>query len=176
MPPYLAVPHYHLGRLPVTTKVALTGFAVMILAAIGFAALGIYAPNTGYSTRGAQLNFLGDEEMRDRGLASPDEKLPMAAGRSGRERNEFVVHPHSFMMPVLYFVLCHLFEMSYAPRWLKIALYAVAAISTLAVIFAPILIGLWPAYAAVLGPAVVALALTYTAMVVSPTIQMWVSK
>jgi hypothetical protein len=77
-------------------------------------------------------------------------------------------------MPVIYFILCHLFEMSFAPRWLKIGLYALSAASMVAVIFAPVLIAAAPAFALVLGPAVVVLLGCFTGMALSPTIQMWV--
>lgn len=171
MPPYLSIPHYHLSKLPVTTKVALTCFTLTLTAAMAFVAFAVYAERTGYRTQGAKLNYLGDEKVREMGEAV-DEKV-MVQAKSKRELYD-IVHPHSFLMPVIYFILCHLFEMSFAPRWLKIGIYVLAAVSMMAVIFAPVLIAAAPAFAALLAPAVVVMLLAFAGMALSPTIQMWV--
>ncbi len=171
MPPYLAIPHYHLSKLPVTTKVALTCFTLTLVLAMAFVAFAVYAERTGYSTRGAKLNYLGDEKVREMG--EPVGEKVMVQQKSKRELYD-IVHPHSFLMPVIYFILCHLFEMSYAGKWLKIGLYVGGALSMIAVIFAPVLVAAMPACAILLAPAVVVMLLAFTAMAVSPTIQMWV--
>jgi len=171
MPPYLSIPHYHLSKLPVTTKVALSCFTVTLVAAMAFVAFAVYAERTGYSSRGAKLNILGDEKVREMGEPLGDKV--MVQGKSKRELYD-IVHPHSFLMPVIYFILCHLFEMSFAPKWLKIGLYVISAASMVAVIFAPVLIAAAPAFAGLLAPAVVVMLLSFAGMAVSPTVQMWV--
>lgn len=168
MPPYLAAPNYHLSRLPVTTKWALTVFYAMVLAALVFAAVPLFGERTGYTRRGVEVNVAGTDHLQDRGEIVERE----VAGKTTRQIYD-IVHPHSFLMPVIFFILCHLMEMSYAPKAAKIALYLAAGAATLLVTFAPLLIHASLKFAIVLIPAVVTLVLTYATMIFVPAVQMW---
>lgn len=169
MPPYLAIPHYHLSRLPVTTKVALTIFSVSLLSAVVFVAAAVFAERTGYTPTGVQANYGGSERLaEERGIRTER----FHAEKSKREVYD-IVHPHSFLMPVIFFILCHLMEMAYAPRWAKLALYLVSGLSMLTIVFSPLLIWSSLSLAPILVPAVVAMLLCFAVMTVVPTWQMW---
>ncbi|MFN3486966.1 MAG: hypothetical protein ACK44W_15985 [Planctomycetota bacterium] len=172
MPPYLSIPHYHLSRLPVTTKVALTGFSLSLLGAILFVTIAVFGERTGYEVRGVQANFAGDERVTRETGAAVDH---MVAEKSRRALYD-IVHPHSFMIPLVYFVLCHLMEMTYAPRGFKIALYAGSFLAMALVTAAPLLVAWKLAFGWVVIPAVVGLGGAFLVMIVLPTWQMWFTK
>ena len=171
MPPYLAIPHYHLSKLPVTTKVALTGFTLSLTAAILFVGLGVFAERTGYETRRVQANFAGDERVtKETGHKFPADQMGTAHSR----RSIYdIIHPHSFMMPLIYFVLCHMMEMSYAARAVKVGVYSVSCVAMLVVIFAPLLVWTKIALAPVVVPGVVVMLALFLVMALLPTWQMW---
>lgn len=169
MPPYLAIPHYHLSKLPVTTKVALTCFSAAVLGAILFVTLGVFMERTGFRTRKVQANFAGDERVtRETG-----HRFEEMYSEPSRRALYDIVHPHSFMMPLLYFVLCHMMEMSYAPRALKIGLYVGAFASMLVVTFAPLLVSWSIGLAPLVIAAVLVMSATFTVMTALPPWQMW---
>lgn len=172
MPPYLSIPHYHLSRLPVTTKVALTGFSLSLLGAILFVTIAVFGERTGYEVRGVQANFAGDERVTRETGATVDR---MVAEKPRRALYD-IVHPHSFMIPLVYFVLCHLMEMTYAPRGFKIALYLGSFASMILVTAAPLLVAWKLAFGWMVIPAVVGLGASFLMMIVLPTWQMWFSK
>ena len=170
MPPYFAAPHFPLARLPVTTKVALTVFSTCMVAGMIFVAVSVFEDRTGFTTEGVQRNYLGSEEMHDRTGRFQEETAP---GRPPLETAEFIVHPHSFMIPLIFFVLCHMMEMTAAPKWLKLSVYIGSGVSMLAVIFTPALIHSFMGAAVLLVPAVVILFLSFGIMTVLPAVQMW---
>jgi hypothetical protein len=169
MPPYLAVPHFHLSKLPVTTKVALTGFALALLSAILFVAVAVFAERTHYSTTGVQANFAGDERV----LRETGRKVEGMYAEPSRRGIYDIVHPHSFMMPLIYFVLCHLMEMSHAPRAFKLGLYLIAFASMMTVIFAPLLVWSSLSLAPIVVPAVACMLGSFVFMILIPAWQMW---
>jgi hypothetical protein len=169
VPPYLSIPHFHLSKLPVTTKVALTCFSLALLFAILFVTVAVFGERTDYETKGVQANFAGDERV-SRETGAKFEK--MYAEPSKRAIYD-IIHPHSFMMPLIYFVLCHLMEMTYAPRGLKIGLYVGAFVAMMLVVFAPLLVWTTIALAPVVIPSVVGMGLAFVVMLVLPTWQMW---
>jgi hypothetical protein len=169
MPPYLSIPHYHLSKLPITTKIALTGFTLLLLFAIGFVVFSYFPERTKFTTEGVKDNFAGNEWRQERGEVVEQER----AKPSERQIYD-IVHPHSFMMAVIYFILCHMMEMCYAPRWLKIGLYVVAFVSLAAVLVAPLLVWNKLAWAPIVAPSVVVLMATFAVMAITPTVQMWV--
>jgi hypothetical protein len=168
MPPYLASPHFHLSRLPVTTKWALTFFDLSLLAALVFVGVAVFAERTGYTRRGVEVNVVGTEHLQAQGEVVDQE----VAAKTKRQLYD-IVHPHSFLMPVIFFILCHLMEMAYAPKGFKIALYVGSGASMTLVIFAPLLIHASLAFAVVLIPATVILLASFALMIVLPAIQMW---
>jgi hypothetical protein len=116
----MAIPHYHLSKLPITTKVALTGFSLATLAAIAFSVFAVFQERTEFESKGVKANFVGDERVTKE---TGERFEKMYAEPSKRARYD-VVHPHSFMMPLLYFVLTHMMEMSFGARNLKIGMYS----------------------------------------------------
>jgi hypothetical protein len=169
MPPYMAIPYFHLSKLPPTTKVAVTGFSASFLAAVLFVAFAVFAERTGYRTKNVQANFRGDEAVtRETG-----EKFDRMHAEPSRRAIYDIVHPHSFLMPVIYFILCHLMEMSRAPRGLKMALYLAALASMLLVVFAPLLVWTRLSLACLVVPSVVVMLLCFSVMAVVPVWQMW---
>lgn len=171
MPPYFAAPYFHLSRLPVTTKVAVTGFSVSLLAAILFVAFAVFAERTGYKVRDVKANFAGDERVTEQ----TGEKFDRMHAAPSRRAIYDIVHPHSFLMPVIYFILCHLMEMSLAPRRLKLGLYLGALAAMLLVIFSPLLVWTHLSLAPVVIPAVVTMLGAFAAMAILPVWQMWFS-
>ncbi len=171
MPPYLAIPHFHLSKLPLTTKVALTGFSLAILTAILFVALVLFAERTGYRTRNVQANFAGDERVR----RETGHRFDSMHAEPSRRALYDIVHPHSFMMPLIYFVLCHLMEMSFGPRAFKISLYAGSFVAMMLVIFAPLLVSAAIGTAPLVLAAMIVMALAFAAMALIPMWQMWFS-
>ncbi|MBI2899440.1 MAG: hypothetical protein HYY17_04600 [Planctomycetes bacterium] len=171
MPPYAAIPRFHLSNLPVTTKVALTCFALLLLFAMGFTALVSYPERTKYAADGARDNFAGTEWRQERGEIVEQER----AKPSERQIYD-IVHPHSFLMAVVFFILCHMMEMCRAPRAVKIGLYLLAFVSTVAVLLAPLLVWKRLAWAPVVGPAVIVMTATYAILTVVPLVQMWMMR
>lgn len=168
MPPYLASPHFHLSRLPATTKWALTFFDLSILTGLVFVGVALFEERTGYTRRGVEVNVVGTDHLQAQGVVVDQEVAP----KSKRQLYD-IVHPHSFLMPVIFFILCHLMEMAYAPKGLKIALYVGSGAAMMLVIFAPLLIRASLAFAALLIPATVILLVSFAVMIVVPAIQMW---
>jgi hypothetical protein len=167
MPPYLAPPYFSLSRLPPTTKVGLSCFYVMILGALAFAAFGVFRERTQFDADRTHANFAGYEVL-------PREKQtdPLPARLPARHRMD-IIHPHSFLMPILFFILLHLMEMTRAPRGAKLSLYLAGFAGTVGVVLAP-----WLAYesragAVVTIAAVVAQLGSFGLMIVVPVVEMW---
>ncbi|GEM_PF-6907573 len=168
MPPYLSIPHFHLSKLPLTTKIALTCFALLLLFAMGFVLVAYYPERTKFAADGARDNFAGTEWRQDRGEIVEQERARPT------ERQIFdILHPHSFMMAVVYFILCHLMEMCYAPRWLKIGLYLGTFLALVTVLVSPLLVWKKLSFAPVVGPAVAAMMGLFAVMTLLPVVQMW---
>jgi len=168
MPPYLAIPHFHLSKLPITTKIALTCFALLLLFGMGFVLLRLYPERTRFTSDGAKDNFSGNEWRQERGEIVEQER----AKPSERQIYD-IIHPHSFMMAVIYFILCHLMEMCYAPRAVKIGLYVASFLSLVTVLLAPLLVWNHLGWASVVGPAVATLMAAFAIMTLLPVVQMW---
>ena len=172
MPPYMQIPHYHLSKLPATTKVALTGFSLATLAAILFSALGIYGERTGFETRRVQANFVGDERVTQE---TGEEMKEMVAEKPKRHLYD-IVHPHAFMMPLIYFVLTHMMEMSYARRGVKMGLYVAGFVSMMIVTFSPLLVAWKIGFAPLLTASVIVMSVVFTILAVVPPWQMWLTR
>lgn len=171
MPPYMQIPHYHLSKLPLTTKVALTGFSLATLAAIAFSVFAVFDERTDLSSKGVKANFAGDERVSK----ETGEKFEKMYAEPTKRALYDIVHPHSFMMPLLYFVLTHMMEMSFGSRGLKLGMYVSAFVSMMLVVFAPLLVA-WSLSAAPLVLAgVTVMSLTFTYMAFVPCWQMWFS-
>jgi len=172
MPPYLATPYFHLSKLPLTTKVALSCFYASLLTALAFVAFAVFAERTHWRVTEAQANFAGDERVtRETGA-----RLERMHAEPSRRALYDIVHPHSFMMPLIFFVLVHLMEMSAGPRGAKIALYVSAFAAMTVMTFAPLLVSasLGFAWLVVLFAGVMLSA--FAAMIVVPAWQMWLGK
>jgi hypothetical protein len=169
MPPYLSKPHYHLSRLPLTTKIALTFFQITLLAAIAFVVFAVFEERTHFSTEGVKVNYGGSERVAAETGEIPD---VFAAEKSTREIYD-IIHPHSFMIPIIFFILCHMMEMTSADFRLKVSLYVLSGISMLAAIFAPLLIHTNLSAAVILVPSVTVLMGAFAIMCILPLLHMW---
>ena len=165
----MAIPHYHLSKLPITTKVALTGFSLATLAGIAFSVFAVFADRTEFKAKNVKANFVGDERV----TKETGEKLEKMYAEPSKTRLYDIVHPHSFMMPLLFFVLTHMMEMSYGGRNLKLGMYVAAFLSMMIVAFAPVLVAWKLSTAPLMIAAVVVMSLTFTYMAAVPPWQMW---
>lgn len=172
MPPYLAQPYFHLSKLPLTTKLALTGFQVSVLAALTFSAIPIFEERTHFSPTEIRHNFAPGEVIEDESTHYYGQDRFPPAEKSDRQRYD-IVHPHSFLMPILFFILCHLMEMTGAPRGLKVALYAAGFAGMMFVIFAPVTLHRWPALSVGMLPALLCLWVSFATMILVPAGSMW---
>jgi hypothetical protein len=170
MPPYLAMPYFHLSKLPLSTKVALSCFYAAVLTALAFVAFAIFGERTHWRVRDTQANFVGDERVTEETGARFDR---MTAARTTRDLSERIVHPHSFIMPILFFILVHLMEMSVAPKSFKIALYIAAFVAMMLTIFGPLLVYASISFAALMIATVIVQLLSFGTMIVVPAFQMW---
>lgn len=172
MPPYMQIPHYHLSKLPATTKVALTGFSLATLVAIGFSVFAVFAERTDLGSKGVKANFAGDERVsKEEGT-----KFEKMYAEPSKRALYDVVHPHSYMIPLLYFVLTHMMEMSYGSRGLKMGLYVSAFVSMMLVVFAPLMVSWKLGTAPLVIGGVSVMSLTFAYMAAVPCWQMWTSE
>lgn len=169
MPPYLAIPYFHLSKLPLTTKVALTGFSLAVQAAILFVAIAVFGERTDYETVKVKAHFGGSDRL----AAEEGRIMEVPYGEPSRRAIYDIVHPHSFMMPLIYFVLCHLMEMTVAPKGLKVSLYLAGFAAMMAVVFGPLLVWSNLKLAFIMIPSVVVMAACFLVMLILPTWQMW---
>lgn len=195
MPPYLAIPYFHLCKLPLTTKLALTGFASAILSGLLFVGI-VYFPKVLEPAREASKNFLQrevgmvgatrphfapheiDREVMAKGGESREEiEKHVGAQKEGQKRKAYdIIHPHSFLMPVVYFILCHLMEMTTVARGVRIGLYSAAFAGMMATMFAPLTVLHLPALALPTFVLLYVMLVCFAAMTVMPVVQMWFSK
>lgn len=115
MTQYFAFRQFRLWRAPLHTRVLLTLFNLMMIAATAIGIL-MYRVRTGLTVDGTQAHYLGNEET----AGAMDE---MKFARSLEELLD-VTHPHAFSQGFLFFVLCHIFALTGARDGFKIAVYA----------------------------------------------------
>ncbi len=172
MPPYFATPYFHLSRLPLTTKIALTGFSVIISSAILFVGLVLFTERTGWDVNRTQINFIGTDKYHKDHPGPIDRKQETVADKTERQIND-IIHPHSFMMPIIFFVLCHLTEMTTMSGLLKLFMYLFSCISMAIVIFSPYLIYKNKDFAYIAIPAMAAMLIIFLIMSLNAIINAW---
>lgn len=181
MPPYLAIPYFHLSKLPLTTKLMLTFFSASLVAAIIFVGITFYPSRTAEEEEGIK-NFSSKKDESLPGLKADfakhqlveaNEEMAEGLKEADRKHAYMVIHPHSFLMPVIYFILSHLCEMTTLYRSIKLFLYAGAFISMMLSIFAPLLIFTSTAFAPVCHIAFYVMLVSFLIMIVVPNLQMW---
>lgn len=177
MPPYFATPYFHLSKLPISTKVALTCFCLMLTTAVLFVSLVIYAERTDWQVKKTQINFLGSEKFYGPNFQldkiPPGEKI--VATKSDREIYD-IIHPHSFLMPVIFFVLCHLLEMTIIPATVRIITYIIMFMSMVITIFAPWLVTKNKDFAVLLVPSVAVITVSFLFINVITILNTWFIK
>lgn len=195
MPPYLAMPYFHLSKLPLTTKLVLTGFSVSLTAGFAFVAVA-YLPKLLEPEKEQARHMLQEDaghgesfrrhfapqevtrRVMEKQAAEPAEiEHAVRTNQEGQRRKAFdIIHPHSFLMPVVFFILCHLMEMTPAPRWAKISLYASAFVGMVLTVTAPVVIlyATWMALPSLVG--LYLMLACFTAMALAPVGLMWFSK
>lgn len=176
MPPYLAPPYFRLSRLPVTTKIALTCFLLAILGALAFSAYPLFAERTRFRLQEVRDNFAPVDWNDPEAISyySQAGRLPPSE-KSLRQRID-IVHPHSFLMPILFFILCHLMEMTPAPRAFKIVLYLAGFAAMIFVTCAPLTMHRWPALAPAMIPALLTLWGSFALMALWPGAFLWLDR
>lgn len=166
MTQYFAFRGFRLWRAPLSTRVLLTLFDVMIVAAT---AIGIvmYRLRTRLTPAGTRAYYLGNE-----GTARPGEEMLFA--RSLKELLD-VTHAHAFEQTFLLFILCHLFALTRVPERLKVAVYVASFTSVALDLAIPYLIRFVSPAFAPLQPANAALmTAVLLTLVVVPLHEMWV--
>lgn len=86
---------------------------------------------------------------------------------------EKVVHPHSMIIPVMFFILVHLTEMTRLNGVFRLVLYSISFLGVVGVIFAPLYVWSVASMAWILIPSVFMLAVTFLFMTFNGLYQMW---
>ncbi|GAC1687887.1 MAG: hypothetical protein NVS9B3_06440 [Gemmatimonadaceae bacterium] len=168
MTQYFAYSQFKLWRAPLHTRILITLFNVMTVAATVIGIV-MYKVRTKLTALGAEAWYRGNE-----GTARPGDEIMFA--RTLKEMLD-VTHPHAFSQPFLFFILCHIFALTgVSDRW-KIALY-VTSFGTVAVdLVVPYLIRfVSPAFAPLQLANSVLMAATLIALLVVPSYEMWIVK
>lgn len=132
---YSATPRFRLWTAPVSGKILLTCFLLTALAGIGFS-VWQFILQTGFGRegpRGVVEHYQGNED--DPSAADRPIKMRM----SDQELAE-ITHAHAFMMPMMLFILCHLFALTRWSQGAKSAVYVLAFVSSVALLASPWLI------------------------------------
>lgn len=165
MTQYFAFRQFRLWRAPLHTRVLLTLFDLMMVAAT---AIGIvmYRVRTGLTPGGTRDYYLGNEAT-----AGPGDEMLFA--RSLKELLD-VTHPHAFSQSFLFFVLCHIFALTGASDRAKIAVY-VASFGSVAVdLSAPYLIRyVSPAFAPLQIANGILMSVVLLVLIGRPLYEMW---
>lgn len=192
MPPYLSMPYFHLSKLPMTTKVMLTGFYAALAAAIVFVGI-TYFPYLMQGQRESTKSATGEDvhnvrAMRDhfapheitrrrmKALQATPEQIEEAVRdeqKNSLRKAYDIIHPHSFLMPAIFFILGHLLEMTAVPRWLKIVLYVAGFVSLMTTVFAPLIVFTWPVLAPVCFGLLYVMLGSFLGMIVLASVHMW---
>jgi hypothetical protein len=197
MPPYLAMPYFHLSKLPATTKLGLTLFCLSLSAGFVFVGLA-YFPHIlrmeKTSARESRQKEYGDVEafrvhfgphlavrelLEKAGAPTEEIERQVEAERtsdSTRRQAFDIIHPHSFLMPVVYFILMHLMEMTALSRRLKFPLYSVSGAAMALTVFAPLIVLGAPGMAPVCFGALYAMLACFLGMALGPLYPMWFGK
>ncbi|MBI4244062.1 MAG: hypothetical protein HY606_08240 [Planctomycetes bacterium] len=181
MPPYLAIPHFHLSKLPITTKIVLSLFLLSLFSGILFVGATFYPSRLSEEEESAK-NFTDKTGDSLLGLKSDFAKHQIMKAtdemKKGLEENDrrhafMVVHPHSFLMPVVYFILTHLCEMTLLALWFKITLYVTSFIAMMLSIFAPVLIWYSVKFAPFCHFAFYTMLVSYSVIIINSFVQLW---
>lgn len=191
MPPYFVPPYFDLARLPITTRAALTVFCLSIAAAVIFVGL-VYFPRLLGDSAESSKNMLKEEigavdalrrhfhpeevtRRAMRGEKPEDIETAVAEERRAQLRRAYdVIHPHSFLMPVVFFILCHLTEMTPARRRRpRIALYAGCGVCMIATVFMPLTLLYAPECAPVSYAALYLMLAGFLFMSLIPLLHVW---
>jgi hypothetical protein len=195
MPPYLAMPYFHLSKLPLTTKVGLTMFYLSLVSGFVFVGLSYY-PMVSQHAYDQSKNMLGKdlgapdayrdhfapqeltrEVMKKQGAPEADIEQAARDQREGQKRKASdIVHPHSFLMPVIFFILIHLMEMTTLWQKAKIPLYVTTGACMILTVFAPLIVLSAPGLALPCFGAMYVMLLCFTAMALGPLYPMWFVK
>lgn len=195
MPPYLAMPYFHLSKLPLTTKVGLTMFYLSLVAGFVFVAVSYYPMISEHSYEQAK-NMLGKEigareayrdhfapqeqareVMKKQGAPDSDIDEAVRTQQQGQKRKASdIVHPHSFLMPVIFFILIHLMEMTTLWQKAKIPLYTTSGLCMILTVFAPLIVLNAPGLAVLCFGAMYLMLTCFTAMALGPLYPMWFVK
>ncbi len=141
MPSYMAFPRLRLERLPWPTRLLATFYVFSVLAALAVS-VWYYALKTELSAGAIAEYYQGSpEEAR---LPGDDDALGAmrADGMTLHDRKSElelvqVLHPHSFSVPLMLFVLLHLFGLAVESDRLKALVYTLAFLAYAALFASP---------------------------------------
>ena len=189
------MPYFHLSKLPLTTKVGLTMFYLSLVA--GFVFVGFsYYPMVSQHAYDQSKNMLGNdigpgdayrdhfapqelarEVMKKQGASEADIEQGVRDQKEGQKRKASdTVHPHSFLMPVIFFILIHLMEMTTLWQKAKIPLYVVCGVCMIITVFAPLIVLSAPGLAIPCFGAMYVMLTCFAAMALGPLYPMWFVK
>lgn len=181
MPPYLSNPYFSLARLPATTKIVVTCFLLSLLSAVLFVGLTFY-PQRLADEEAAVKNFMKADAGSHTGLKADFGRHQMTnvtdemrtEMRDGARRHAYmIVHPHSFLMPIVYFVLCHLCEMTPLAAAFKMSVYLISFAAMALSVFAPVLIWYSISFAGLCHYSFYTMLVGFAVMIVCPLVHMW---
>ena len=141
MPSYMAFPRLRVERLPWPTRLLATFYVISVLAALAVS-VWYYALKTELSSRAITEYYQGTpEESRlpgdDEALEAPhSEGLTLHDRKSDLELAQ-MLHPHSFSVPLMLFVLLHLFGLAVDSDRLKALVYTLAFLAYAALFASP---------------------------------------
>jgi hypothetical protein len=165
MTQYFAYQRFKLWRAPLHTRVLLTLFNAMMVAATAVGIL-MFRVRTKLTVAGTQAWYLGNE-----GTAKPGDELQFA--RSLKEMLD-VTHPHAFAQSFLFFVLCHIFALTGASDRTKILVYSLSFGTTAVDLGVPYLIRyVSPAWAPLQIVNSTLMTATLLVLLAWPTYEMW---
>lgn len=181
MPPYFSNPYFSLSKLPATTKIVVTCFLLSLLSAVLFVGLTFY-PQRAADEEEAVRNFMKAGAGSHTGLKADfgkhqimdvTDEMKAELRESAKRHAYMVVHPHSFLMPLVYFVLCHLCEMTSLAARFKTAVYIVSFLAMALSVFAPVLIWYSVSFAVLCHYSFYTMLAGFAVMIVCPLVQMW---
>ncbi len=149
----------HLSRFRTSTKLAIT--AILLFSALGYLTnLALVYDRTGFTFKGTVAYYRGDQQ---------EMKFP----KSYPELLENL-HFHLFSIPLILFILCHLFNLTSARERIKATVAFIAFSAAILVIASPWLIRyMSPAFARLAPLTGLSLTFVFGATIIGPLYEMW---
>lgn len=159
MTEYYARPSFKLSAAPTSTKVLLTLFLLSVLLGYGVAITNQYVRST-FSTDAVVTYYQGSEEE----LVFPKPFREMLS----------ISHVHLFGMPILFFILCHVFDLTSIRQTVKSGVFIASFLAIFLQIGSPLLVRYGSSgFAGLIPASYTLLTLVVLVLVVVPLKEMW---